>query len=162
LIVRRPTSSAKNDLVNPSSVTLEVTMRWLPKNLVSRLQLFLISGFAIVLLGACAGAPEQKDWIKIGQTTREEVVKQYGQPDLVMASEEGETAIYRPRDSKRSTPQVEIPTMQVGPLGTMTTKMEPINPGSGTRPMNGGLQQRPEQELRIRYNAQGIVQELIR
>ena len=44
----------------------------------------------------------------------------------------------------------------------MTTKMEPINPGVGTNPTNGNVQERPEQELRIRYNAQGIVQELIR
>jgi hypothetical protein len=44
----------------------------------------------------------------------------------------------------------------------MTTKMEPINPHSGTGPTNGNLQERPEQELRIRYSAQGIVQELIR
>jgi hypothetical protein len=57
---------------------------------------------------------------------------------------------------------LEIPTAQAGPLGTVTTKMEPINPGLGTRPANGRLQERPKQELRIRYNAQGIVQELIR
>jgi hypothetical protein len=44
----------------------------------------------------------------------------------------------------------------------MTTKMEPIDPGLGSRPANGKLQERPEQELHIRYNAQGIVQELIR
>ena len=137
-------------------------MRRLRYNLLSLFQLLLIAWGGLILVGACAVAPDQKDWISIGQTTREEVVKRYGQPDLVIASEDGETAIYRPRDSRRSTPQVEVPTMQAGPLGTMTTKMEPINPGSGTRPTNGRLQERPEQELRIRYNAQGIVQELIR
>jgi len=139
-------------------------MRCLRKNFMSCLQLPLISwgALVLVLLGACAEVPEQKDWIKIGQTTREEVIKRYGQPDLVMASEEGETAIYRARGPIRSAPQVEIPTMQAGPGGTMTTKMEPINPGSGSRPTSGGLQERPEQELRIRYNAQGIVQELNR
>ncbi len=154
--------TGQNVVLDPFPITKESFMRWLRKNLLSCLQLLLISCGALLLVGACAGAPEQKDWIKIGQTTREEVVKRYGQPDLVIASGEGETAIYRPRDPRRSAPQVEIPTMQAGPAGTMTTKMEPINPGSGTRPTNGGLQERPEQELRIRYNAQGIVQELNR
>jgi hypothetical protein len=116
----------------------------------------------LALVGACAEVPAQKDWIKAGVTTREEVVKRYGQPDLVMASDEGETAIYRPRDPKRPTPQAEIPTMQVGPLGTVTTKMEPVKMGTGNGPANGRQQERPEQELRIRYNAQGVVQEIIR
>lgn len=128
----------------------------------SRLQFLLLSCVALVLVGACASVLDQGDWIKIGQTTREEVMKRYGQPDLVMASEEGKTEIYRPRDSRPSTARMEIPTMQAGPLGTTTTKMEPVNPGLGGRPMNGGLGERPERELHIRYNSQGIVQELIR
>jgi len=130
--------------------------------LLSRLHLLLISWAVLVLVGACAEVPAQKDWIKTGVTTREEVVKRYGQPDLVMASDEGETAIYRPRDPKRPTPQAEIPTMQVGPLGTVTTKMEPVKMGTGNGPANGRQQERPEQELRIRYNAQGVVQEIVR
>jgi len=121
-----------------------------------------MSGVLLVLLVACAVAPDQSDWIKIGQTTREDVVKRYGMPDLVIASEAGETAIYRPRAPKQSAPQVQIPTVQAGPLGTVTTRMEPVNSESGSRDTNGRLQERPEQELRIRYNAQGIVQELIR
>jgi hypothetical protein len=137
-------------------------MQWLSNNLLFRLQLLLVSLGTLVCVGACAVVPDQRDWIKIGQTTREEVVERYGQPDFVMASEEGKTEIYRPRDSRGSTPRLEIPTVQAGPLGTMTTKMEPINPGLVARPMNGSLQERPEQELRIRYNTQGIVQELIR
>lgn len=137
-------------------------MPCLHKDRMSRLLLLLISWGALVLVGACAAVPDQGNWIKIGRTTREDVVERYGQPDLVRASEEGETEIYRPRDSGRSTTKVEIPIAQAGPLGTSTTKMEPINPGLGARPMNGSLQERPEQELRIRYNAQGIVQELIR
>ena len=140
----------------------EFRMRWLRNNLLSRLQLPLISWGALVLVGACAVVPDQRDWIKIGQTTREEVVERYGQPDLVLTSEEGGTAIYRPRDLRRTTPKMEIPTMQAGPLGTAATKMEPLNPGLGTRPTNGRPQERPEQELRIRYNAQGIILELIR
>jgi len=125
------------------------------------LLLFLpLSVFALV--GACAGAPDQKDWIKVGQTTREDVVARYGQPDLIMASEGGETAIYRPRDPKQSPPQVQIPTVQAGPLGTVTTKTEPVKPGLGARPTNSGVEGRPEQELRIRYDDRGIVQEVIR
>lgn len=137
-------------------------MPCLRKDRMSRLQLLLISWGALVLVDACAAVPDQGNWIKIGGTTREEVVQRYGLPDLVMASEEGETAIYRPRDPRRSTPRLEIPTAQAGPLGTVTTKMEPINPGLGTRPTNGSFQERPEEELHIRYNTQGIVQELIR
>ncbi|HSQ50418.1 MAG TPA: hypothetical protein VLL94_04040 [Nitrospiraceae bacterium] len=137
-------------------------MQWLSSNLLFCLQFLLISFGALVVVGACAVVSEQKDWIAIGRTTREEVIQRYGQPDLAMASEEGEIAIYRPRDTIRSVPRAEVPTMQAGPLGTMTTKMEPIDPGLGARPANGKLQTRPGQELRIRYSAQGIVQELIR
>ena len=101
-------------------------MLWLCNNLLSRLQLPLISWGALVLVGACAAVPDQGNWIKIGQTTREEVVKRYDQPDFVRTSEEGETAIYLPRDPGRSTTKMEIPTMQAGPPGTLSTKPEPI------------------------------------
>ncbi len=132
-------------------------MQWSRRILLSRIHLLLISWGVLVLVGACAEVPAQKDWIKTGETTREEVVKRYGQPDLVMASEDGETAIYRPKDPKRSAPKVEVPTMQAGPFGTATTRMEPVNMGPGS----GKQQERPEQELRIHYNAQGVVQEII-
>ncbi|MGA6828414.1 hypothetical protein ACO9S2_12460 [Nitrospira sp. NS4] len=131
-------------------------------NLLSRIHILLISAVVLVLVGACAGVPEPQDWIKVGETTREDVVKRYGQPDLVMASEEGETAIYRARDSRGSTPPMEIPTVQAGPFGTATTRMEPVKPGMRNGSGNGRQQERPEQELQIRYNAQGIVQEIIR
>lgn len=135
-------------------------MQRLRHNRLSRFHLLLISWGILVFIGACAEVPAQKDWIKTGETTRAEVVKRYGQPDLVMVSEEGETVIYRPREPKRPTPQAEIPTMQVGPFGTVTTKMEPVKMGTGNGPANGRQQERPEQELRIRYNAQGVVQEI--
>jgi len=137
-------------------------MQWLSNNLLFCLQFLLISFGTLVLVGACAAVPNQRDWIKVGQTTREEVIKRYGQPDLVRLSEEEEVAIYRPKDPIRSVPGLEIPTVQAGPLGTMTSKMEPINPDLGTSPTKGNLQERPERELRIRHNPQGIVQELIR
>ena len=136
-------------------------MRWPRHNFLSCLRFVLISWGALVLVGACAAVSDQREWIKIGQTTREQVVERYGQPDLVMASKEGDMEVYLPRDPSQAAPRMEIPTAQAGPLGTMTTKMEPINPGLGSKPGNGNLKERPEKELRIRYNAQGIVQELI-
>jgi hypothetical protein len=136
-------------------------MRWVRYNLLFCLRLLLISWAALVLVGACATAPDERNWIKIGQTTREQVVERYGQPNLVMASKEGDMEVYLPRGPRQAVPRMDIPTAQAGPLGTMTTKMEPINPGSASKPGNGNLKERPEKELRIRYNAQGIVQELI-
>ena len=137
-------------------------MRWVPMIRMSRLQLLFVSLNAVALVSACAGVSDQKDWIKVGETTREDVVARYGQPDLIMASEGGETAIYRPRDSRPASPQMQIPSVQAGPLGTVTTKTEPVKPGLGARPTNSGMEGRPEQELRIRYDARGIVQEVIR
>jgi hypothetical protein len=136
-------------------------MQWLSTNILFSLQFLLISFGTLVVVGACTVVPDRRDWIKIGHTTREEVLERYGQPDLVRASEEGEIAIYRPRNPIGPAPRLEIPTVQAGPFGTMTTKMESINAGLGARPTNGNLQERPEQELRIRYSARGIVQELI-
>ena len=150
--------SAERVAGSPFSQSKENCMRVLRSVVLS--QLVSISCGAVALLGACATAPDQGKWIKIGQTAREEVVERYGRPDLVMASEEGETVIYRSKDLRRSSPKMEVPTAQAGPLGTVTTKMEPINPGLGANPMNSRLQERPERELRIRYDAQGIVKEL--
>ena len=137
-------------------------MRWSHEAFVIHLQRLVISGGIVILIGACTAVPDQKDWITIGHTTREEVVERYGQPDFIIASPEGETAVYRPRDSNVSPPPVQIPTIQTGPLGTVTTKIETVNPGINTKPTTGNLQDRPAQELRIRYNAEGIVQELSR
>jgi len=136
-------------------------MRGLDGKRLSGIQLQVISWGALVLISACASVSDQQEWIKIGQTTRVEVIEQYGQPDLVMASEEGETAVYRPRDSRQAAPQMSVPTMQAGPLGTATTRMEPVSPGLGNKPANG-RRERPMQELRIRYDAQGVVREIIR
>lgn len=128
----------------------------------SGLRFLSVSWTTLALVGACATIPEEQDWIKVGRTTKAEVLEQYGQPDLVLPSGDGETAVYRPRDPKQLAPQMEVPTMQPGPLGTATTRMEPVSPGLGSKPANSGRRSRPVQELRIRYDAQGIVQELIR
>jgi hypothetical protein len=129
--------------------------------LLSRGPLFTFSLSLVVLVGACATAPDHGSWIKIGRTTKAEVVERYGQPDLVMASEESETAIYRPSDPRRTVSPGDIPTVQAGPLGLTTTKMEPVGAGLRTGSTNDGLLESPEQELRIRYNAQGVVEEVI-
>ena len=115
----------------------------------------------LTLLSACAFVPHQSEWIAVGHTTREEVIDAYGEPDLVMAAEEGETVVYRPRAVSYSRTSMEIPTAQAGPRGLVTTKMEPIVRGYGSTSAEGGLRVRPDHELRIRYDAHGIVQELI-
>jgi hypothetical protein len=126
-----------------------------------RLPLLRLAGIALIFVGACSSMPDQSNWILIGQTTREEVLEAYGPPDLVMSTQEGDLAVYRPRDTSPAS-QLRIPTAQIGPFGTSITKMEPVTPGLGARRMNGGRLERPPQELRIRYNTQGIVTELIR
>jgi hypothetical protein len=125
--------------------------------------LLLVSFLAGVttFVSSCATVAGPKEWITVGKTTRQEVVEQYGEPDVVLAHEGGETAIYRPRDGLKRVPiGMEVPTVQAGPGVTDITKMKPVVKGLGGRPMNGGLQGRPEQELRILYDAQGIVQEV--
>ena len=136
-------------------------MRWFEKTFMSFLRLRRISWGSLVLLCACSSVPHQNDWITVGQTTREEVIDAYGEPDLVVAVEVGETAVYRPRAVSYSRAPMEIPTAQAGPRGLVTTKMEPVVRGYGSTSVEGGLRVRPDRELRIRYDAHGIVQELI-
>lgn len=114
----------------------------------------------LMLLMACAttGAPEQ--WIQVGVTTRAEVVEQYGEPDRVMVSNDEETAIYRAKAPGQTSMRIEIPTAQMGPSGTMTTKTQSVNPGLGARALNAGAVDRPVRDFRIRYDSRGIVLEV--
>ena len=117
------------------------------------------------LLAACASspdhsAPDHPDWIRVGVTTKAEVIIRYGQPDLVIASPGGDTAIYSPTTSGTSVPQLEVPTAQAGPLGSSTTRMQPINPGLDAKDLNKEAKERLRSGIRIRYDAQGVVQEL--
>jgi len=119
------------------------------------------------LLAACASAldhsaPDQPDWIRVGVTTKAEVITRYGQPDLVIASPSGDTVVYRPTAPKSSAPRLEIPTAQAGPFGSATTRMQPIDPGQGANDsdMNTKARERLQSEIRIRYDGHGIVQEL--
>ena len=112
------------------------------------------------LLVACVSAPDNQDWIRVCVTTKNEVIARYGQPDLMIASPGGDTAIYRPIASGPSAPRLEIPTAQTGPFGAATTRMQPIDPGLGAKDLNRERKERLRNEIRIRYDAQGIVQEL--
>lgn len=112
------------------------------------------------LLAACASAPSHPDWIRVGATTKDEVIARYGQPDWVIASPEGDTAVYRPATSGSSSPHIEIPTAQAGPFGSTTTRMQPIDPGLGAKDLNGTAKERVRKEIRIHYDDRGVVQEL--
>ncbi len=93
----------------------------------------------------------------VGKTTKSEVIAQYGEPDLVLnlAGQGGETATYRP---VAVSPSIQVPTAQAGPLGTTTTQTRTIEPGLGG---SDKAARRPQKEIRIRYDAQGIVQDVL-
>jgi hypothetical protein len=112
------------------------------------------------LLTACVSVPDHDNWIRVGTTTKDEVIARYGQPDWVIASPGGDTAVYRPTNSGSSARRLEIPTAQAGPFGTATTSMQPINPGLGAKNLNGKTNERLRSEFRVRYDERGVVQEL--
>ena len=109
------------------------------------------------LLAGCVSPPGHPDWIRVGTTTKHDVIERYGPPDMVIASPDGETAVYRPI---ASAPGLEIPTAQVGPSGRAVTSMQRIDPGLGVNDLNRERTERLRGEIRIRYDSQGIVQEL--
>jgi hypothetical protein len=109
------------------------------------------------LLVACASTPDQPEWIRIGVTTKEEVIAQYGQPDLVFTFPGGDTGVYRP---VASVPRLEIPTAQIGPFGVPTTRMQTIEPGLGANDRSTEAKRSLRKEIRISYDARGVVQEL--
>ncbi len=121
---------------------------------------FLLTLGLLGFLAACASSPDHQDWIRIGVTTKDEVIARYGQPDLLMAAPGGDTTIYRPTGSGASIPRLEIPTAQVGPFGAATTRMQPIEPGLGARDRTTEAKEQLRRELRIRYDTRGVVQEL--
>ena len=112
------------------------------------------------LLAACVAAPDHPDWIRVGVTTKDEVITRYGQPDMVIASPSGDTVVYRPTASGPSVSRVEIPTAQAGPFGASTTRMQPIDPGLGAKDQNTKTKELLRSEVRIRYDARDVVQEL--
>jgi len=112
------------------------------------------------LLAACVSTPDQTEWIRIGVTTKDDVIARYGQPDLLMAAPGGDTALYHPTGSRASVPRLEIPTAQVGPFGAPTTRMQSIDPGLGAKEMDKRGNVFLRKELRIRYDTRGVVQGL--
>lgn len=112
---------------------------------------------AFCLLTGCVSPSGHPDWIRVGATTKNEVIERYGPPDMVIASPDGDTAVYRPI---ASAPRLEIPTAQVGPSGTAVTSMQRIDPGLGAHDLNREWKELLRSEIRIRYDSQGIVQEL--
>jgi hypothetical protein len=108
------------------------------------------------LLVACAETSiDRTSWIQIGKTTKSEVVAHYGEPDMVFNERDGETVTYRP--VRQPSPSIQVPTAQAGPLGTTRTQTQTIEPGLGR---NDQASRRPQQEIRIRYDEQGIVREV--
>jgi len=116
----------------------------------------------VFLAGGCAGSSSERlqhaHEIEIGATTKADVLKWYGPPDLVQVLPDGEIATYRPSASPKPKPTVSVPTVQAGPAGMMTTQSQTVEPGFGksTNP-----QSRPPTELQIRYDREGLVRELI-
>ena len=109
-----------------------------------------------VLHLACVGTSvDRTSWIQIGKTTKSDVVAQYGEPDLVLNERDGETVTYRP--ARQPSPSIQVPTAQAGPFGTTRTETRTIEPGLGK---NDPASRRPQQEIRIRYDAQGVVQDV--
>lgn len=133
---------------------------WARPLLCSLLYSFSMTLGVLGLLSSCVSAPDHPDWIRVGVTTKDEVIQRYGQPDLVIASPGGDTAVYRPTVSGPSVSRLEIPTAQPGPFGTSTTRMQPIDPGLGAKDLNTGAKELLRGEIRIHYDARGVLQEL--
>ncbi len=109
-------------------------------------------------MGGCASAPEEKGWIVVGRTTQNEVVNRYGQPDIIQMTGDGSIVTYQPASVQQPIqPRLEIPTVQAGPFGTNTTQMKPVEPGLGRTDTN----MHPQHEIKIRYDRQGVVQEVM-
>jgi hypothetical protein len=109
----------------------------------------------------CATPPSDKNWLRIGVTTKEEVIKHYGEPDLVQTSSEGEIPLYRATTQRNPARAVDIPTIQPGAFGTTVTKSSPIEPGLGARDVSAGTDERPRNEMWIHYDLYGIVREVL-
>lgn len=114
----------------------------------------------LMWLSACVSGTNPSSWIRIGVTTKDEVVKRYGEPDMVRISPDGETATYSPAFSPPASPPPVVQAVEPAPEGKMTFKSQPVVRGLGARNVAAGTQDRPEREIRIRYDTRGIVQDL--
>lgn len=122
---------------------------------------FSCLGIACLLwLSSCVTGGDQTSWIRIGVTTKDEVVKRYGEPDMVRMSSEGETATYSAAFSPPTVPPPMVQAVEPAPEGKMTFKPQPVVRGLGARNVAAGTQNRPGREIRIRYDTRGVVQDL--
>jgi hypothetical protein len=122
-----------------------------------------LSSFLLMLgllgfLAACDSDPDNQNWVRIGETKKDDVIARYGNPDVLVPAPGGETAIYLPTDSE--VPQLEIPITHAGPSGTQTTRMQSIEPDLGATETGKEGKVVLRKELRIRYDDQGVVQAL--
>lgn len=122
--------------------------------------LYCIGITCLAGLSSCATGADGSSWIRIGETTKEEVIKRYGEPDMVRVSSEGETATYSPAFSPSASPPPVAQVVQPAPEGKMTFQPQPIVRGLSARNVAAGTHDRPDKEIRIRYDARGIVQDL--
>jgi hypothetical protein len=117
---------------------------------------YLLLTISLLLLACAETSVDRTSWIQIGKTTKSEVVAQYGEPDLVLHERDGETVTYRP--ARQPSPSIQVPTAQAGPFGATRTETRTIEPGLGS---NDQASRRPQQEIRIRYDAQGVVKDVM-
>lgn len=116
--------------------------------------------FVMFALASCATV-RPSDWIRVGGTTRDEVVAEYGEPDLIRVMPEGEVAVYRPTAPTAARPRLSIPLVEAaGDQGAIRTREQPLERGLGVRGVGTGARARPEKEFRIRFDRNGVVQAL--
>jgi hypothetical protein len=116
---------------------------------------------AIIVLASCATQSKPSDWIKIGSTTRDEVVDQYGEPDFIRSAASREIATYRSGPARQTSQQVEIPVAQAaGVSGGVTTRSHAIERGLGARNLGTGIRARPTKEFWVQYDENGVVRAL--
>ncbi|BCA54903.1 exported protein of unknown function [Nitrospira sp. KM1] len=115
---------------------------------------------SLLCVTSCVTASEQTQWIEPGKTTKADVLSRYGEPDLLQMTENGPVATYRPTASKHPSTPVEIPTVQPGPFGTTVTTSRPVQRSMDSDDPPSVKRGLIEKEIHIRYNEQGIVQEV--
>lgn len=115
-----------------------------------------------LFLASCATHSKPSKWIKVGSTTRDEVVEQYGEPDLIRSSADGEIETYRLRLELQPRLPIYVPVAEAGgENATIRTRDQPIEHGLGARGVGAGSQARPEKEFEVRYDVNGVVRSLI-
>lgn len=83
----------------------------------------------VSVLTSCATV-RPSDWIRVGGTTRDEVVAEYGEPDLIRVMPEGEVAVYRPTAPTAARPRLSIPLVEAaGDQGAIRTREQPLERG---------------------------------